>query len=197
MSGKPLRFWVDFASPYAWLAFDEVYRLAEAAGRSVELEPVLLWAVLKAQGLAPPMEHAAKRAYMMADMRRSAAYLGLPLVLPEPFMISTHAAARLCRGLALRGGAMRPLARALFEARFVQGRDLSQGEVLVQIGADHGLTPEAVAELTALPEARAALVAANERAAAQGIFGLPFLELEGEGFFGADRLPQLRWRLGL
>ena len=197
MTSNPLKFWFDFASPYAWLAFDELHKIAEAAGREVELKPVLLWAVLKAQDIPAPMEREAKRGYMMADMTRSAAYLGLPLVLPEPFMISSHLAARLCHGVMLEGDDARGLARALFAARFTQGADLSRPEVLDEITQGMGIAPEEAARLQSSPEARARLVAANEEAAARGIWGVPFVELDEEGFFGVDRLPQLRWRLGL
>lgn len=193
-----LRFWVDFASPYAWLAFDELYRIGEAAGLEVELKPILLWAVLKEQALPAPMANAGRRDYMMADMARSAAYLGLPLVIPEPFQISTHAAARLFYGVALRAPASTAaLARALFLARFQRGEDLSQAEVLRAVAAPLGFSPDAVDQLIAAPESRAALAEANAAAVARGIFGVPFIELGEEGFFGADRLAHLRWRLGL
>ena len=79
----PIRFYLDFASPYAWFALDGIERLAREHGREIEWRPVLIWAVLKAHGIAAPMNVPAKRDYLVADMVRSAAFHGVPYRAPD------------------------------------------------------------------------------------------------------------------
>lgn len=192
----PIRFYFDFASPYAWFAVPGLTRLAAEAGRAVEWRPVLLWALLKAQGLPPPMETAAKRAYMLKDMERSAAFLGVPFVPPEEMAISTHLAARLFYTLAEEAPERaEAFARAVFSAHLAERRRITDPAVLAQIASAHGLAPDAAAAAMGAPEAKASLAQAVDEAAADGACGSPFFVLDGEGFFGADRLPQMAWRL--
>ena len=53
---NPIRFYLDFASPYAYFAAAQVEAIGEEFGREVKWRPILMWAVLKAQGIAAPME---------------------------------------------------------------------------------------------------------------------------------------------
>lgn len=198
MGRDPLVFYFDFASPYAWIALDGARRIAEEAGRVLELRPMLLWALFKEQQIPPPMEPPARRAYMLADMARSAAYRGVALKLPEPLQVSTHLAKRLWLGLAReRPEAAFAFARRLYEARFVEGKDLREAGVLREAAAEFGLSAEAADRHMAAAENREALAASISGAVQAGVCGAPFLILDGEGFFGADRLEQIRWRLGL
>ena len=75
----PIRLYLDFASPYAWFALGGIERLAREHGREIEWRPVLIWAVLKAHGIAAPMNVPIKRDYLVADMVRSAAFHGVAL----------------------------------------------------------------------------------------------------------------------
>jgi 2-hydroxychromene-2-carboxylate isomerase len=194
----PLIFYFDFASPYAYLAFDRVGQYAKSAGRELELRPVLVWALLKERGIAPPMEDATKRAYLEHDMVRSAAYYGVAYHPPDPLVISAHLAARFWLGLTADHGAPAfDLARRVYTARFVEGRDIKTPEVLCDIAAEAGLSRASAEEAMYSDSARNALAASVSSAVENGVIGVPYFDLDGEGFFGADRLAQLRWRLGL
>ncbi|SEO42666.1 2-hydroxychromene-2-carboxylate isomerase [Salinihabitans flavidus] len=194
----PVVFYFDFASPYAYLAFDRVGRYARSAGREVDLRPVLVWALLKERGIAPPMEDAAKRAYLEHDMERSAAFYGVAYRQPDPLVISAHLAARFWLGMTADHGAPAfDLARRVFAARFVEGRDIKTPEVLCDIAAEAGLDRDSAEEAMYSDGARTALAALISLAVENGVIGVPYFDLDGEGFFGADRLPHLRWRLGL
>ena len=87
------------------------------------------------------------------------------------------------------------LASEIFEAFFVHGANIADPAVLAALPSLVSETPEAVREMIEGPVGRQRLAAAVEQAIADGVIGAPFVALDGEGFFGADRLPQIAWRL--
>lgn len=193
---SPIRFWFDFASPYAWFAMDRLDALAARHGRAVELRPFLLWAVLGKQGIHPPGEAPAKWDYIVRDMKRSAAFFGLPYVHPEKIPFSAHRAARLFHAIhAVDPARADRLARAILRALFAEGRDIAAPEILRGLAATHGLASEEADAAMDGDQGRALLAAAVDEAAADGVCGSPFILVDGEPFFGADRLPQIEWRL--
>ncbi|WP_158969984.1 2-hydroxychromene-2-carboxylate isomerase [Chachezhania sediminis] len=193
-----LVFCFDFASPYAYAAFDATVALAEEAGCTLELRPAMVWAILKAQGIMPPLERPARQAYMARDMPRTAAFHGLPYAPREPLAISAHLALRMWLGLT--GGDIATgaeLGRRLFAARFGEGLNITDPEVLVDVALAAGYDAEAARTAMQSDATKAGLRTSIDAALADGAVGVPFYLLDGEPFFGVDRLPQLRWRLGL
>jgi 2-hydroxychromene-2-carboxylate isomerase len=79
----PIRFYFDFASPYGYFASTRIEALAEEFGRTVEWRPILLWAVFKTHGIAPPMDLSVRRDYLLHDMARSAAFFDVPIERPR------------------------------------------------------------------------------------------------------------------
>lgn len=192
----PIRFYLDFASPYAYFAADAVDRLGEEFGRAVEWYPILMWAVLKAHGIPAPMDPPVKRSYLLNDMARSAAFLGLPYRHPIRLPLSSHLAARLYHDVHReRPQAAALLARALLTAFFAENRDISDEATLLDLAQDAGISRAEAAEGMNGPTGRALLAKAVDEAVAAQVVGSPFFLVDGEGFFGADRLPQLRWFL--
>ena len=192
----PIRFYFDFASPYAYFAAREIDALAAEFGRTVVWRPILMWAVLKAHGIAAPMETPAKKAYMLADMKRSAAYFGAPYVHPVKLPLSSHLAGRLYHAVESESPeTARELARRLFKAFFADQRDISDEATLVALAADVAITADEAVEGMKGPRGRALLEEAVAEAITAGVVGSPQFVVDGEGLFGADRLPQLRWLL--
>lgn len=193
---EPIRFYFDFASPYAYFALDRVERLAIAHRRTVEWRPVLLWAVLKAHAIAAPLDAPAKRDYFLTDMPRSAAFYGVDYRQPETLGRSTHRAARLYYALAHRAPDIaRGFGRAVFSAFFAEGVDISREDELVRIAAGLGVEANVGLEAMNGDIGRTRLAAAVEAAIADQVTGSPFFIVDGERFFGVDRLPQIEWRL--
>jgi len=190
----PLAFWFDFASPYAYFALDGVERLAQEHGRAVLWRPLLLWAALKAQGAPSPMDPPAKRAYFLADIARSAAFHGVAYRAPSRFPLSSHKAARLFYGLGA-GPLARAVGRDVFESYFAADADISDAATLAEIAGRHGVSRADALAATEDEAGRRGLEQANAAAVAAGVCGSPWIVLDGEAFFGADRLPQLAWRL--
>lgn len=193
----PIRFYFDFASPYAYFAAAELDRIGEEFGRPVERRPILVWALLKALGIPAPMDPPAKRDYFLKDMRRSAAFHGLPYRHPVKLPLSSHLAARLFHGChdRLSRGLADVLARRLFDAFFVENKDISDEATLVAIAGEIGISEAETLEGMHGQVGRARLEAAVREAIDAGVVGSPYVLVDAEGFFGADRLPQLRWFL--
>ena len=186
----------DFGSPYAFCAAARAETIAAAHGRALVWRPVLLWVCRKRFGMPAPFQDGPKAEYMRLDFARSAAYYDLPFVWPPSFARSTHAAARLFYGIDARdAGQARAFARRALDAHFGEGVDLTDPERLAALAAGVGVPPEDAVQLGTSEMARAKLRQVNEDAIAAGIWGSPVFMLDGEPFFGADRLPQLDWRL--
>jgi 2-hydroxychromene-2-carboxylate isomerase len=192
----PIRFYLDFASPYAYFAAAQIDAIGEEFGRAVEWRPMLMWAVLKAQGVAAPMESRVKREYMLHDMHRSAAFFGVPYRDPVKLPLSSHLASRLFYTVneTDRDAAL-ALARRLLTAFCAEGLDISDEATLAELAADAGIASDVALEGMKNPAGRAGLEAAVADAVKAGVIGSPYFVVDGEGLFGADRLPQLRWLL--
>lgn len=192
----PIRFYFDFASPYAWFALNGIEGLARAHGRDIEWRPVLLWAVLKAQGIPAPLDTPARRTYLVADMVRSAAFHEAPFTLPERLGVSTHLAGRLFYALTEARPEITPqVARAFLRAHLADGQSLAEEAVVLELAAAFGMTEGSVRAALADPTTKQRLAAAVDEAVSVGMCGSPYFVVDDEGFFGADRLPQIAWRL--
>ena len=194
----PIDFWFDFASPYGYFMSQKIDALAARHGRSVRWRPVLLFAVLRELALPAPLGNVIKRDYMRHDFERSARFLGVPYRMPAGFPVVTQHAARafyLIDSLGVGGPAMAArFARGVMRDYFVDGAPIGDIEWIaarvVREAPALGDAPQVVASLQSAT-AKAALAAAVDAAIAQRVFGSPFVVIDGEPFFGVDRLPQI------
>lgn len=192
-----IAFYFDFASPYAYLAATRIERLAAAHGKRVHWKPVLLPALSQLAGtqLAPfvPL----KWQYVQHDLVRSARQAGIPYRLPPGFPQLLLGPGRAMTWLATAHGedTAAAFARTCLTAYFGDGVDIGDREVLAGIAG--GLGVERAALLAALEDeaVKAAFKQASVDAVAQGVFGVPFMIVDGEPFWGFDRLDQLELTL--
>lgn len=192
----PLEFYFDFSSPYGYLAAERVDELAAKYGRKVKWRPVLLGVIFKATGAAPLTSVPFKGEYSKLDFVRSARFMGIPYNPPSRFPLPTQVAARAYYWLHDRDCAMaRAFAKAVYRAFFVDDRDISDMNVVLDIARDVGADRAAVAEAVESAEIKDRLKAEVAMALEKGVFGSPYILCDGEPFFGADRLPQLEARL--
>jgi 2-hydroxychromene-2-carboxylate isomerase len=190
---RQLDFYFDPVSPYVWLAMRALGRV-EAAGIEVRFIPVLFAGLLKAHGNLGPAEVPAKRSYIFRDVMREAARLRLPFSGPPGHPFNPLAALRMCTALD-DDGDRRRLAMALVAACWEDGNDISDAAVLRRLADGAGFDGEALLARAATPGVKQALVAATEAAIAAGIFGVPTYRLDGELFWGGDRIEALLWHL--
>jgi 2-hydroxychromene-2-carboxylate isomerase len=191
----PLLFHFDFSSPYGYLASERIEALAARHGRTVDWRPMLLGAAFKVAGTQPLTSVPLKGDYTKRDLPRSARYHGVEFRMPSKFPIATQAPARIVlwrKGIDPAGCA--PLAKALYRAYFVADRDISDPDVSSDVAAEAGFNRENARAAIDDPALKDALRRDVEGAIAAGVFGSPFVFVDGEPFWGIDRFDQIdRW----
>jgi 2-hydroxychromene-2-carboxylate isomerase len=193
---EPIDFYFDFSSPYGYLMSEKIDALAAQHGRKVRWHPILLGAIFKTTGSAPlTLQHPVKAAYYVGDFARSARFLGVPFKQPSRFPLPTQIAARAYYWLHGQDCALaRQFAHAVYRALFVDDRDISDPETIFEISAKNAIDRSILEPALQTPEIKARLKDEVEQAMARGVFGSPTVIIDGEPFFGADRLPQIeRW----
>ena len=192
---EPLDFYFDFTSPYGYLASEKIDALAEKFGRKVKWHPILLGVIFKTTGAAPLTNVPIKGEYSVHDFARSARFMDIPYAHPDKFPIATQHAARTYYWLHGQDCALaRQFAQAAYRAYFVEGRDISALDTVLDLAAQFGTERATLAEALAGQALKDRLKTECEAALKKGVFGSPFILVDGEPFFGADRLPQLeRW----
>lgn len=185
---KTLEFFFDYASPYSYLACQQVEAVAQRTGAELRWRPFLLGAVFKATGNVPPVSTANKAAWLLRDVQDWASYLGLPpFRMPENFPINSLKANRL--GLvAAEHGRIAPFSHAAFRAAFAEGRDLADPQVLAELARAAEVDPAQALAKAETQEIKDALRRNTDEALARGAFGAPTFFVGDELFFGNDRL---------
>lgn len=189
----PLLFHFDFISPYGYFASLRIEDMAARHGREVDWRPMLLGvAVLKVMGLRPLLDTPLKGDYVRRDVLRYARRHGIPLGRALDASIGNPLpAARAFYWLRKHHPHLQAaMAHALFDAFWAQGRDLSTPEAVAAITLPEGLAPAAVADGAASEEAATLLRNAVASAIGAGVFGSPTVTVDGEPFWGVDRLDE-------
>ncbi|MCK5779369.1 MAG: 2-hydroxychromene-2-carboxylate isomerase [Rhodospirillales bacterium] len=192
---NPVEFYFDFSSPYAYFAAQQIDRLASGFEREVVWKPMLLGVALKETGAVPPVKVPLKGDYVKNDWARLARFQDLKWTMPDPFPIATVAAARAFYWIEGQDAAKaRAFAWDCFLTFFGDGKDISSKDTVAAIAAKQGFTEDEV--LAALEDEAVKQRLKDETAWAveKGVFGSPFIIVDGEGFWGADRLWMVkRW----
>jgi len=185
----------DFGSPNAYLAGKVLPQIAERTGASVNLIPCLLGGIFKATNNRSPVqafgEVKGKLAYEALETRRFVTRHGI-----EGFRMNPHFPVNtlmIMRGLiaARRLGAGDRYLEVVQAAMWEAGEKMDDPEVVARVLAAGGLDARAILEATQDPQVKAELVANTEAAVDRGVFGIPTFFVEGEMFFGKDRLWQV------
>jgi len=190
---SPIDFWFDFSSPYGYLMSEKIDAVAAKYGRKVRWHPVLLGVIFQATGSRPPADGVtSKGKYMLHDFYRSARHLGISYNPPSRFPLPTQNAARAYYWLHGQDCALaRQFAHAVYRGFFVNDLDISSPDTVLDIAAGLGIDREQLAIALKAPEIKARLKDECDQALAAGVFGSPHVIIDGEAFFGADRLPQI------
>ncbi len=184
-----IEFYFDFSSPYGYLAARRIDAVAEEYGREVAWKPFLLGALFKTTGSQPLLDIPLKGDYARRDLARSARRFDIPLVLPEAFPFMSVAACRATYWLGERGAAdAKKLAAALFDAAFGAGQSISRPEEVAAIAAALGHDEDEVRAAVQDQRIKDLLRHEVDAAIAKGVFGSPYIIVDGEPFWGFDRL---------
>jgi 2-hydroxychromene-2-carboxylate isomerase len=152
----------------------------------------MLGAAFKETGARPLTQTPLKGPYLRHDVPRFARLLGVPLTLPPVMPMNSLAASRACVWIGADDPARaKRLAQALFHAHWGKGRDLAAPEAVAEIASGLGIAREDL--LTAIADQRIKdrLKEQTQAAIERGVFGSPFIFVDDEPFWGADRLPHV------
>lgn len=180
--------WFSCGSPYSYLTMMRLDDVEASLGVRFRLRPFYLAQLCEGQGNWPFKPESARAAYMWRDIGRRAAALGLAPSLPAPYPAAGAAVANQIAWLGLQqnwGRAfLRTSFRAWFEDGLSPGSPENYGPALRALGRD----PDRILKIIERAGVHASLVAETSRARALGVFGAPSFTVDGEIFWGDDRL---------
>ena len=156
---------------------------------------MLLGVVFKQTGMAPLTQIPIKGDYSRRDFERSARFHGVPFRMPPVFPIASQAPSRIVLWAKARDRALATqLAQALYAAFFQDGLDISNPDVAADVAGRNGADRTAARACIDDPAVKDLLKREVDAAIAAGVFGSPFVVVDGEPFWGLDRFDQLeRW----
>jgi 2-hydroxychromene-2-carboxylate isomerase len=191
----PIDFYFDFSSPYGYFASKLVDGIAARHGREVAWHPMLLGAAFKIVGTLPLVDLPLKGDYARHDFPRVARFHGVPFTIPSKFPVGSLAPSRAFYWLHDRDPVLaKQYAQAIFAAFYVQGRDISDPAIALAVASESGADSAALSTALAEPAVKERLKSEVDAAIAKGIFGSPWFIVDGEPFWGVDRLPMVeRW----
>jgi 2-hydroxychromene-2-carboxylate isomerase len=192
---QPIDFYFEFASPYGYLASTQIDAIAARYGREVAWHPVMLGAAFKETGSRPLMHTPLKGPYLLHDAPRFARLLGVPFEMPPVMPANSLAASRAVVWLQADNPVLaKRLAKALHHAHWGLGGDIGTPEQVAEIARTLGIDREVLLAAVADQRIKDRLKEQTQASIERGVFGSPFILVDGEPFWGADRLNQVeRW----
>jgi len=190
--GRTVDYYFAPQSPWAYLGHQRFADIARQAGASIRVMPIDLGGkVFPISGGLPLGQRAPQRqAYRLLELQRFSQHLGAPLHLkPKYFPVSGDDAARLiiAADLAQGADAAMAVAGAVLSACWAQERNMADEKVLAELLAEQGL-PAALLEKSHSQAVQERYDAYTQTAIDAGVFGAPSYVIEGEIFWGQDRL---------
>lgn len=184
---KHITFYLDFISPYAFLAFEKLPEALKGISYNVTYKPLLFAGLLKHHGQLGPAEIAGKREWTYRQVLWLAQQHGVALQLPASHPFNPLPLLRLAVACDAHGTPNRYVCEKIFrhiwqtglEAADMQRTDVLTAQLAPQRDINGG-------------DVKAQLKANTDEAIAQGVFGVPALVVDGKVFWGFDALPMLR-----
>jgi 2-hydroxychromene-2-carboxylate isomerase len=184
---KHITFYLDFISPYAYLAFEGLPKALMGHSYSVTHKPILFAALLKHHGQLGPAEVAPKRDWTYRQVLWQAHSQSLEMQLPAAHPFNPLALLRLAVACQEQGQPNRYVCETLFHHVWRGGGDAADPVRLQAVTRALAPARDACAE-----EVKAQLKAHTDEALALGVFGVPTFAVDGKLFWGVDALPMLR-----
>jgi 2-hydroxychromene-2-carboxylate isomerase len=186
---REVEFYFDVGSPYTYLAYHQLPKIALARQARVVWRPMLLGGVFQATGNRSPVEVPSKGRYAEVDLLRWARYFGVPLRMNPHFPINTLLLMRAA--VALQASSDDDFHRYLatvFRALFEVPRDLSSPSELAAVLTEGGFDPQRLLTMAGQVEVKEALKKNTADAVGRGVFGAPTFFVGDAMYWGQDRL---------
>jgi carboxymethylenebutenolidase len=184
-------YYLALQSPWTYLGHERFVRIAAAAQATVSVRPMDLGQVFPVSGGLPLPKRAPQRqAYRLVELERFSRWLGVSLNLqPKFFPVSADDAARLVLAVEQAEGAAAALQLSgrVLAAVWAQQRDIASATTLAELLAECALPAQRLADAKSA-EVQAAYERCTQQAIAAGVFGSPSYVVQGEIFWGQDRL---------
>ena len=184
---KQITFYLDFISPYAYLAFEELPQALMGLSYSVTYKPAALGVLLRHHGSLGPAEIPAKRDWTYRHVMWLAHSKGVTLDMPSMHPFNPMPLLRLAVATDPQGLPNRYVCETLFRHVWKGGADAVDATrlqaITEELAPERAITDDSV---------KAQLKAYTDDAIALNIFGVPAFEVDGKVFWGLDALPMLR-----
>jgi len=196
MSGRAqIDFWFSMGSTYTYLTVMRLAEVEKVAGVEFRWRPFDLLAILKHMKHIPFADKPAKAAYMWRDIERRAALYGIPIRVPAPYPLKQSIVANRVAVVGLRESWGKNFIRAAYRRWFMMGQETGCEPNVSESLRDIGEDPVQILHIASGDEIGRLIAAETEVARGLGIFGSPTFAVDGELFWGDDRLEDaIRWR---
>jgi 2-hydroxychromene-2-carboxylate isomerase len=186
---KTVEFLFDVGSPAAYLAWTQLPALCGDCDGAIDFKPMLLGGVFQATGNQSPMMVAAKGSYMQKDLALHAQRYGVPFQHNPHFPINTLTLMRGATAVQLqRPERFHAYVDAVFRAIWVDARNMNDPQVVASVLQEAGFDPAALLAQASEPATKERLKQVTQDAVARGVFGAPTFFVDGQMFWGQDRL---------
>jgi 2-hydroxychromene-2-carboxylate isomerase len=189
---KTVDYYFTTVSPWSYLGHRRFAELLAKHGARVNVKPVDYGRIFPASGGLPLKQRAPQRqAYRLAELARWRDRLGVPInIEPKHFPVPADGAARLIIATDASHGAAAAMdmALALFRGCWVEERNVSDTETLRAIAREQGRDPDKLMSAAAAEAAKSKFETYTQEAIDRGVFGAPSYVIDGEIFWGQDRL---------
>jgi len=196
---KNIAFYFDYSSPFGYLAYERIWDIAKKHDRGITLHPIILGAIFKISRQTPLTLAPLKGEYSIHDFSRSAREHKVDYRHPDPFPIGSVLACRATLWLRDNpdpslSSTTRDFVQAVYRSFFCENKDITDVSTLADLAESLGINGDELVSAVGEPAIKEALRVEVDAAVDNGVFGSPMMIVDGEPFWGHDRLEQMdRW----
>jgi 2-hydroxychromene-2-carboxylate isomerase len=192
-------YYFSLVSPWAYLGHAPFMEIVERHGVEVNYKPVFLGRVFAETGGLPlPQRHPVRQRYRLVEMQRWRDKRGVPLnIQPKHWPFDVNLADRFVIAITLSSKSADAFLRRAYAAVWAEDRNLADPLVLAELAEQAGLDSSSLMDIATGTSTEAIYALNLENAVAGDVFGSPAYVLDGEVFWGQDRLDLLNDALTL
>jgi len=194
-SDNTIRFYFDYVSPFAYLAWTQLPRLVGAFGITIEPVPVLFAGLLEAHGNVGPAEIPAKRAWMIENVLQTATLLEVPISPPAFHPFNPLLALRITASSPI-GSEQAQIIDACFRGAWQESVHISEPDALESLLDGNGVDGASAIQRGMSTNAKDFLRQNTNGAVAAGVFGVPSFIFGEQLFWGLSDLAIIEAKLG-
>jgi 2-hydroxychromene-2-carboxylate isomerase len=193
---KDIEFWFSIGSTYSYLSVSRLPEVERQTGVTFSWHPFSVRKIMQEMDNVPfPPTKKAKANYMWRDIERRAKKYGFPVSVPAPYPLKEFDLANRVAVLGMREGWCVEYVRATYRRWFQTGLEAGSEPNLSDSLAEIGQDPESVIQSAGSEQVTRAYAAQTDAARAKGLFGSPTCIVDGELFWGDDRIEDAIWWL--